>query len=95
MLVIDMSMTVDRLRRLTIMFGIFGVCLILRAQNAAAVRSAQSIGIPYRGTPLEASRRYFWTVESWDKDGKAYPVSETASWETGLMSTAAWRGKWI
>ena len=63
--------------------------------DSGRVESAQSIGIPYGGTALEASHRYFWTVECWDKDGKPYPVSEVSSWETGLMSANAWKADWV
>src|SRR4051795_10236463 len=38
--------------------------------DSGRVASAQSTGIPYGGTPLQASRHYFWTVESWDQGGK-------------------------
>src|SRR4051812_7250867 len=63
--------------------------------DSGRVASAQSTGIPYSGTPLQASRRYFWTVESWDQGGKPYPVSGVASWETGLLNSGAWRSDWI
>src|SRR5438067_812272 len=63
--------------------------------DSGRVESAQSTAVPYNGTPLEASHRYFWTVESWDKDGRPYPMSKLASWETGLMNPAAWKGEWI
>ena len=63
--------------------------------DSGRVESAQSIGIPYSGPPLKASYRYFWTVQTWDKDGKPYPISTVSNWETGLMSAAGWKGDWI
>lgn len=63
--------------------------------DSGKVESAQSQGIVYAGTPLEASHRYFWTVESWDKDGKPYPISKASAWEMGLLSGTAWKGEWI
>jgi alpha-L-rhamnosidase len=63
--------------------------------DSGRVASAQSTGVAYGGTPLQASCRYFWTVESWDQYGKPYPVSPVASWETGLLSAGAWKGGWI
>lgn len=63
--------------------------------DSGRVASAQSNGIPYGGTPLQASHRYSWTVESWDVAGKPYPVSEVAHWETGLLNPGAWKGDWI
>jgi alpha-L-rhamnosidase len=63
--------------------------------DSGKVESAQSTEVPYSGKPLEASRRYFWRVESWDKDGRPYPASEVSHWETGLMNTDSWRSQWI
>ncbi len=63
--------------------------------DTGKVESSQSTGVVYAGTPLEPSHRYFWTVESWDKDGKPYRISPKASWETGLLNAAAWKANWI
>ena len=41
------------------------------------------------------STRYFWRVKVWDAAGHAYPESEIAWWETGLLKQDAWRGGWI
>ena len=59
------------------------------------VASGQSVGVVYQGPTLTPSTRYYWRVTAWDKDGKPYPVSEAAWWETGLMSQNNWRAKWI
>ena len=63
--------------------------------DSGRIESAQSTGVRYAGKPLEASHKYFWQIESWNKDGKPYPVSEVSSWETGLMSANEWRSEWI
>jgi alpha-L-rhamnosidase len=39
--------------------------------------------------------RYYWRVEAWGKDGKAYPSSDPSWFETGLMDPSNWHGKWI
>jgi alpha-L-rhamnosidase len=69
------------------------------AWDSSRIASDQSLGIPYRGSPLKPSTRYYWRVLSWDKDGKPYPASEISWWETGLLSPEPWRGdtkaKWI
>ncbi len=58
------------------------------------IASDQSVAVPYRGPALEAEHRYYWRVRAWDKDGVAYPPSETTWWETGLMQSG-WTAKWI
>jgi alpha-L-rhamnosidase len=54
-----------------------------------------SRGIAYAGPALQQSRRYFWRVLVWDRDGKPYPASDSTWWETGLMKQANWNAKWI
>jgi alpha-L-rhamnosidase len=63
--------------------------------DSGRVTSSVSNGVTYQGAALEPTRRYFWRVEVWGKDGQAYPLSSTAWWETGLMDQSAWRGKWV
>jgi alpha-L-rhamnosidase len=63
--------------------------------DSGRVISSQSAGVPYAGTALEPMKRYYWRVEVWNKDGKAYPTSDVSWFETGLMDAANWYGKWI
>ncbi|MBQ7269658.1 MAG: family 78 glycoside hydrolase catalytic domain [Bacteroidales bacterium] len=48
----------------------------------------------YGGPALRPFTRYWWTVECEDREGKEV-LSETAFFETGLMSQSNWRGNWI
>ena len=64
------------------------------AWDSGVVKSDQSVGVKYAGDPLKPQQRYYWQVESWDKDGKAYPASDVTWWETGLMNSG-WTAKWI
>jgi len=63
--------------------------------DSGKVASEQSVGVLYRGAALLPTTRYYWRVLAWDADGKPYPASEPAWWETGLMGQSNWRGKWI
>jgi len=63
--------------------------------DSGKVESGQSLNVKYAGPAVKASTRYFWRVEAWDKDGKAYPASEATWWETGLLKQDAWKGEWI
>ena len=63
--------------------------------DSGKVETAQSLNVKYAGPAVKASTRYFWRVEVWGADGKQYPVSTVAWWETGLLNQDAWRGDWI
>jgi alpha-L-rhamnosidase len=63
--------------------------------DSGKIQSDHSIGVAFAGKPLKPSTRYYWRVKVWDRDGKAYPASETAWWETGLMEQQNWNAKWI
>ncbi|MBQ1541528.1 MAG: family 78 glycoside hydrolase catalytic domain [Caulobacteraceae bacterium] len=50
---------------------------------------------PYAG-PAQVSRtRYWWSVRTWDGQGKASAWSAPSWWETGLLDPSDWRGAWI
>ena len=53
--------------------------------DSGRIASDKSFGVAYGGPELAASKRYYWRVEVWDKDGKPYPASDVSWWETGLL----------
>ncbi len=63
--------------------------------DSGRVQSENSIEVEYAGKELRPSMRYYWRVTVWDKDGKAYPPSDVAWWETGLMDLKNWKAAWI
>jgi alpha-L-rhamnosidase len=63
--------------------------------DSGKVESSDSIGVAYGGPPMQASKRYFWRVMVWDRDGKAYPASDATWWETGILKQENWKAKWI
>lgn len=63
--------------------------------SSGKIDSQQSIDIPYAGTVLLPSTRYYWKVTVWDNQGNKTTSSKAAYFETGLMGTG-WDGaKWI
>ena len=62
--------------------------------DSGRIASDTSVQVPYAGSPLAPSSRYYWRVKVWDKDGKAYPVSAVEWWETGLLNEE-WKAQWI
>src|SRR5882757_10677677 len=63
--------------------------------DSKRVESGDSIGADYGGPALTASKRYFWRVLVWGRDGKPYPPSDVSWWETGLLQQENWKAKWI
>ncbi len=63
--------------------------------NTGRISSAQSVQIAYRGTPLIAGQQYYWQVRVWDNQQHASAWSTVNSWETGLLTAADWKAKWI
>lgn len=56
---------------------------------------ADSCLISYKGDSLKPFTKYYWKVIVWnEKDIQSKP-SDIASFETGLMSSDNWKGKWI
>lgn len=64
--------------------------------NTKKVQSDQSVLVPFAGKETQSSTRYYWTVRTWNQDGKVSPFSKPAYWETGKLDPAAdWQAKWI
>lgn len=56
--------------------------------DSGAVTSGSSVGVTAKGLQLQPSTRYFWRVTVWDNKGNEATSTETAYFDTGLMSTA-------
>lgn len=63
--------------------------------DSGRVESAQTTHVVYAGKAPTARQRFFWKVQSWDRDGMAGPWSDVAAWEMGLLRAADWRAAWI
>jgi alpha-L-rhamnosidase len=48
----------------------------------------------YEGPALQPFTRYYWRVQVWDKDDQP-AAGQIASFETGLIDMANWKGAWI
>jgi len=57
--------------------------------------SDESVLIEYNGPALKSGQKYFWQVKVWDNKKRQSKWSETAYWETGLLSPSDWKAKWI
>jgi alpha-L-rhamnosidase len=63
--------------------------------DSGRMESDDSIGANYGGPALASSKRYFWRVIVWGREGKRYPASDVSWWETGLLRQENWNAKWI
>ena len=59
------------------------------------IQSGESLLVVYSGPALQPCRRYFWQVKIWDNKGRESKWSESAFFETGLLSVNEWKAKWI
>jgi alpha-L-rhamnosidase len=63
--------------------------------NSGRIESENSISVRYNGKPLQSGQEYFWKVKVFTDSGKEYEWSDPATFATGKMSHADWKGKWI
>lgn len=61
--------------------------------NSGKVESPHMLAT-FMGDSLNPFTTYYWNVQVWN-DGTESPVSQTASFETGMMKTSNWKGEWI
>lgn len=63
--------------------------------DSRKVISGQSLGIAYKGKPLQPATRYYWKVQVWDNKGNVQE-SGTEEWIMGLPDKKDWHGaRWI
>ena len=65
------------------------------AWTSGRITSDKSVGTKYGGGSLAPSTRYYWHVNVWDNNGSAISSTETAFFETGLLSSGWGAAKWI
>jgi alpha-L-rhamnosidase len=63
--------------------------------DSGKVASDQSVHVTYQGKPLQSRTRYFYRVRVWNNQETGSDWSETAYWETALLSSSEWKAEWI
>jgi len=61
--------------------------------DSGKMDGGRSLNVEYGGRPLPSSRRVFWKVRTWDREGAASDWSPAASWVVG--KTSPWTAQWI
>ena len=62
--------------------------------DSGKVTSDQTVGVEYGGPLLGVGDRLYWTVTTWDAEGRESAPSSSAYWEMGI-NRATWQGLWI
>lgn len=62
--------------------------------DSAKIPGGNNYDIAYGGTALSSKTKYFWRVTVWDETGTSVGTSETAAFETGMISSD-WKAAWI
>jgi alpha-L-rhamnosidase len=63
--------------------------------DSGKIESSESMHIDYGGEQLRSNQPVRWKVRVWDMDGNPTPWSEEATFATGLLDPADWKGAWI
>ncbi len=67
---------------------------VLKTKSAQKISKSDNL-ITYDYAELKPFTRYFWKVIAWNQDGKELKHSAVASFETGMMGMANWKGYWL
>jgi alpha-L-rhamnosidase len=62
--------------------------------NSGRVQSSAQAFVAYGGPALRSDAVYEWTVQTWDRSGRASPIAAPARFETGLVDRD-WVARWI
>lgn len=63
--------------------------------DSGRVESGQSLHVELKELELQPRQRYYYRIKVWDQQNRLTAWSETAWWETGLLSTEEWEAEWI
>ncbi len=63
--------------------------------DSGRVESAETTQVEYAGKELGSRQGVYWTVTSWDQDGRVAKAQMPGMWEMGLLDGQEWGGKWI
>lgn len=64
--------------------------------DSGQVNGSPAGPIRYGGRPPAPSQPVWWSVRSWDREGRPSPWSTPATWTVGLITAADWAGaQWI
>ncbi|MFK0522042.1 family 78 glycoside hydrolase catalytic domain [Paenibacillus illinoisensis] len=63
--------------------------------DSQKTESDSNVHVVYQGPVLQSRTRYYLRVRVWDQQNVKSAWSETAYWETALLTPEEWQAKWI
>ena len=63
--------------------------------DSGRVTSEASVLVPYKGQPLASGQDCFWSVQTWNVEGKPSRWSPIGRWSMGLLKKSDWKAQWI
>lgn len=63
--------------------------------DSGRVSSDCSLNVKYAGRELKSQRQYFWSVEVWGAESKAFARSPACGFGMGVLDPSEWRAHWI
>lgn len=63
--------------------------------DSGKVISDRSVHVELGELPAVSRTRRYYRVQAWNQRGTSSPWSESAYWETGLLSASEWKADWI
>ena len=65
------------------------------AWDSEKTESGRMAQVTYAGKTLVPTKKYYWKVRCWDRDGMAGTWTKPATFEMGLMDPDNWQAGWI
>lgn len=63
--------------------------------SSGKISSDSSVLVSYKGSPLQAGKRYHWQVRVWDNSGKASAWSAPQFFQMAFLRPSDWKAQWI
>ena len=63
--------------------------------DSGKTNSFETSGVRYGGQSLRSFQPVWWRVQWWDKNDHISEWSTAGRFETGILNTAEWKGRWI
>ncbi len=63
--------------------------------DSGQVAGPETCQVEYGGRPLTPGRTYYWTVRTWDAQGKPSPWSTPAQFGVAPLAPGDWRARWV
>lgn len=63
--------------------------------DSEKINSSETINIRYEGEQLESTKKYYWRLRVWGRDGESAQWSDVQHFQMGLLNPDDWQAQWI